>query len=157
MIWQSWKVLHKYKVALLRLYYLIKMCFYLHEKWFKLCSYNPHCPRAGNVTQQYFVGVNLQEYTFYFCLNFLFLNLISYAIRVENIFFSLPSPLKKKCFFSVELVSVAVTILTAAGQWYSAQPRKIVPAARPDWGCSRVRFLPLIPTEINLTLHQVGK
>lgn len=131
--------------------------FFLHEKWFKLCLYNPRCPRASNVTQQYFVGVSLQEHTFYFCLNFLFLNLISYAIRVENFFCSLPSPLKKECFFSVELVSVAVIILTAAGQWYSEQPGKIVPAARPDWGCSRVRFLSLIPTEIKLTLHQARK
>lgn len=44
------------------------------------------------------VGMNLQEHTFYFYLNCLFLNLISNTVRAENLFFSLPSPLKKKHF-----------------------------------------------------------
>lgn len=75
-----------------------KDILFLQEKWFQLYSYNPCCNRASNLSQQHCVGVNLPEYTFYFCLNCLFLNLISYAIRVENLFFSLPSPLKKKRF-----------------------------------------------------------
>ena len=46
-------------------------------------------------------------------LNCLFLNSISYTVRVENLFFSLPSPLMRKHFFSIGLISVAVIIITA--------------------------------------------
>lgn len=69
-------------------------------------------------------------------------------------FSSLYPHLWRKSVFSIGLVSMAVIILTVAGQWYSTeQPAIIVPAARPDWGRLRVRFLSLIPTETNLTLQ----